>query len=51
MLLKMYVQQLFVADHLTCVVPGICDVSEDPVHQASNVFELIFRERHPPRDT
>jgi|SRR6266850_703450 len=41
----MYVQYFFVADYLTCVVPGICAAPGDLA--PFNVFGHIFRERHP----
>ncbi len=50
MLLKAYVRYFPVADHLICVVPGICDVPElfaIPFDDLPSVLELIFRDRHP----
>jgi hypothetical protein len=51
MISKMYVQYFPVADHLICVVPGICGASEHAtpfdLYEVPNVLELIFRDRHP----
>jgi hypothetical protein len=46
--LKVYVQYFLIADYLIYVVPGICAAPGelDPV----NVFQHIFRERHPSGD-
>ena len=48
MLLKMYVLSLPVADYLIWVVPGIWAAPGDL--DPFNVFEHIFRERHPSGD-